>query len=125
MLSNSDRLAATRRLPVSERESGGKNEENGDVTGSGIHGEEILPVLAYEQRSLRSQRVDAAATASSSRCETAALEQLPVGSALIRQDLIAIRIVGHDKNSRLSSIFAILSMATRGKVQSDGEHAQK
>jgi len=80
VLSNTDRFAATRRLPVSERESGGENEEHGDVTGSGIRGEEILPVLAQKQRSLRSQRVDAAATASSSRCETGPSSNCPLGA---------------------------------------------
>ncbi len=73
---------------------------------------------------MRSKRVDAAAAASCSRCATAALEQLPVGSALILQDLVVIRILGHDRDSRLSGIFAILSMVARGKVQCDGEHPQ-
>ncbi len=65
------------------------------------------------------------AAASSTRCEMAALEQLPVGSAEIRQDFIPIGIVCHYKDSLKSAVFAILSMATRRREQSEDERAQK
>ena len=85
----------------------------------------MLPILAQEQRSLRSKRVDGAAAASSAGGEMAALEQLPIGSAKERQHFIVIGIVGHNKDGMLAAIFAILSIATPRRGNSDGERAQE
>jgi len=85
----------------------------------------MLPILAQEQRSLRSKRVDGAAAASSAGGEMAALEQLPIGSAKERQHFIVLGIVGHNKDGVLAAIFAVLSVATHRRGDSEGERAQE
>lgn len=102
-----------------------ENAEHRDVTGSGIHSEEMLPILTKEQRSLRSKGIDGAAAASSSGSEMAALKQLPIWSTKERQDFIVIGIVGHDKDGLPAAVFLFLSMGGQRRAKSDGERAQE